>query len=216
MFLMILLLSMVVSLDGFSAALAYGAKHVRISPLALLIIGSSSALIMFTAMQFGQLAAGWLQPELGRYIGAGILIALGLYLLLQHGASISASQDSARKPKAIHTKAIAQIRVRALGIVIQILHDPLVADRDHSGVISWQESLLLGIALALDAVGAGIGAAMAGMPALQTAITIGVVKLLALISGWELGYRVRGMLDHRVLSRMPGVLLIFLGLLNIL
>ncbi len=212
---MILLLSMVVSLDGFSAALAYGAKKVRISPMALVIISLSSALTMFVAMLFGQLAASWLAPELGKYIGAGILIVLGLYLLLQHGASISTGQNNEPTPKAVPAKPIAQIRLRALGIVIQILQDPMAADQDNSGVISWQESLLLGVALALDAFGAGIGASMAGMPAMQTAITIGIVKLLALITGWEFGYRVRGALNQTLLSRMPGVLLICLGILNI-
>ena len=59
-------------------------------------------------------------------------------------------------------EAVAVFRIRPLGLVVKILREPTVADTDTSGMIDIKEALLLGSALALDALGAGLGAAATG------------------------------------------------------
>lgn len=218
MFLMIVLLGVVVSLDGFAAALAYGVQRIRFSPLAVLVISLTSATVIFVSMTIGQVISGWLPPSTAKNIGAVMLFAIGCYLLYQHGRT-----DPEKVPEETSvatlslepSQPIFQINLRMFGLVIQILRSPTLADRDHSGVISWQEAILLGLALALDAFGAGIGAAMTGLPALLTAVVVGSVKVCALLSGWALGYRMQHKLSQR-LFRLPGMLLICLGLLDLL
>lgn len=211
-------LALVVSLDGFAAALSYGAQRIRLSAAAVLVISVTSAGVIYIAMALGQLLGNLFPADVAHYLGAVVLLVLGGYLLAQHGRAKPAAESEAATslpPVADESgQPIAQIDLRVFGLVIQILRHPALADRDHSGVISWQEAILLGLALALDAFGAGLGAAMTGLPALSTALVVGAVKICALVFGWELGYR----LQHRLstgLVRLPGVLLIFLGLFGL-
>lgn len=218
MFVMIVLLGAVVSLDGFAAALSYGIQRIRLSPLAVLVISLTSASVIWLSMSLGHLVSALLPPQLSRYLGAGLLVVLGCYLLYQHSRSGLAADGAVTRtvaPPVVAHQPIAQINLRVFGLVIQILKQPALADRDQSGVISWQESILLGIALALDASGAGLGAAMTGLPALATASVAGAMKLVALISGWELGYRLQHKMNTRWI-RLPGVMLICLGLLDLI
>ena len=67
---------------------------------------------------------------------------------------------------------VLMIELKRIGIVIQILRTPQMADVDRSGIISASEALLLGIALSLDSFGAGLGAAMIGFSPLLTALVI--------------------------------------------
>ncbi len=215
---MIVVLALVVSLDGFAAALSYGAQRIRVSAAAVFVISVTSAGVIYIAMALGQFLGSLLPANVARYLGAAVLVVLGGYLLAQHSRSKPAEEldsEPLLSPVAAESvQPIAEINLRMFGLVIHILRHPALADRDHSGVISWQEAILLGLALALDAFGAGLGAAMTGLPALSTALVVGVVKICALVSGWELGYR----LQHRLskgLVRLPGALLIFLGLFDL-
>ena len=61
-------------------------------------------------------------------------------------------------------RMVFTLELRKLGVVIQILRSPSKADMDNSGSISTQEAMWLGIALSLDAFGAGLGAALLGFP----------------------------------------------------
>lgn len=68
-----------------------------------------------------------------------------------------------------------------------VLTRPKEADLDKSGIISINESILLGFALALDAFGAGIGAAMLGYSPLITALLTAGMSGLFLFSGIMFG-----------------------------
>ena len=92
--------------------------------------------------------------------------------------------------------------------------DPTAADFDQSGIITWQEAWLLGIALSLDSFAVGIGAAMSGMSPQLTALMAGGVTLASLLLGWELGYRWQHATDGQW-ARLPAVILIGLGIINI-
>ncbi|NLY53741.1 MAG: sporulation membrane protein YtaF [Firmicutes bacterium] len=212
--LMILLLGIVVSLDGFAAALAYGARRVRLTPLAVALVSLASAVMMGVAMLLGQLLGHLIPPIATRYLGGVILLLLGCYLLYQQGGK-AVGNRVAPSPAVTNSQPLVQLNLRPFGLIIQILRDPMAADQDQSGTITWQEAGLLGLALALDSFGAGIGAAMTGLAAGRTAVVAGVAMLLSLLLGWELGYRLR---QHRLgshLANLPGILLICLGLVNL-
>ena len=70
---------------------------------------------------------------------------------------------SERKEEPKQEEKVWKLEIASLGLVIQILRKPTVADFDKSGTISAGEALLLGIALSVDSFGAGIGASLLGM-----------------------------------------------------
>ncbi|WP_405079823.1 MntP/YtaF family protein [Paenibacillus chitinolyticus] len=104
------------------------------------------------------------------------------------------------------------IEIKRLGLVIQILRTPSAADVDRSGNISSSEATLLGIALSLDAFGAGIGAALIGYTPLLTSTVIAVTSGLFIYFGLKIGYTYSGLGWIRKVSVLPGVVLILMGI----
>ena len=101
------------------------------------------------------------------------------------------------------------------GGLIGLLHDPVSADADHSGSISAQEAIMLGVALALDGFGAGFGAALAGFSPFATGLSVAVVKVIFVYAGLGLGRMARG-LPIKQFKIIPGLIILALGLLKII
>ena len=94
-------------------------------------------------------------PVIATRIGGLVLIGIGIWVLYQFFRS-----DKKEEPK--QEEKVWKLEIASLGLVIQILRKPTVADFDKSGTISAGEALLLGIALSVDSFGAGIGASLLG------------------------------------------------------
>ncbi|WP_206110043.1 manganese efflux pump [Paenibacillus albicereus] len=126
-------------------------------------------------------------------------------------AAMSAGSGAAAE-LAVPSIAVLTLEIKKLGIVIQILRSPQTADVDSSGSISAGEALLLGSALSLDAFGAGLGAAMVGLDPWLTALSIMLASGLFLAAGLRFGFRFSGGKRMRLLSVLPGALLLLIGL----
>lgn len=87
---------------------------------------------------------------------------------------------------------------------------------DKSGNISASEATLLGLALSLDAFGAGIGAALIGFVPLLTASVISISSGSFIALGLRIGFRYAEMTWMKKLSILPGCVLILMGLLKML
>ncbi|MEI7024816.1 MntP/YtaF family protein [Paenibacillus sp. y28] len=236
----LLLLALAVSLDGLGVGVAYGMRQIRIPLRSVAIISCCSGLIIYVSMQLGGALSQFLSPRTAGWLGALILIAIGMWALLQmarqkegDAASTEAAALADGPPEAgLHqspeefrledagtgqrTPKILSIELKRLGIVIQILRTPAAADLDRSGSISADEALWLGVALSLDAFGAGIGAAFIGLPALWTSIVIALASGAFLTAGLRLGLLFAGSSWMRRLSLVPGFLLIIIGLFKLM
>lgn len=74
---------------------------------------------------------------------------------------------------------------------------------------------MLGIALSLDALGAGLGAAMLGLPAVYTPLIIACFSAMFLIVGTMLGRKLSHLPMVHYISGLPGLLLILLGVMKL-
>jgi putative Mn2+ efflux pump MntP len=113
-------------------------------------------------------------------------------------------------------RMVFTLELRKLGVVIQILRSPSKADMDNSGSISVQEAMWLGIALSLDAFGAGLGAALLGFPTLWTALVIALFSGAFLSLGMRVGLRFAALRWMRRLSVLPALLLMIMGIMKLL
>ena len=98
-----------------------------------------------------------------------------------------------------------------------VTRDPLAFDLDHSGSISSLEALMLGLALSVDAIGVSIGSALTGFHSLVIPISIGLFQLIFIYLGSYLGNKIGccWKYDQKILSLLPGLMLIFLALTRI-
>lgn len=230
----LLVLAFAVSVDGFGVGVTYGLRRIRIPFFSVVIIACCSGLIIWLSMQVGTWMSGYLSPLAAKSIGAVVLIGIGGWALLQlrrnrengrradsedkESGQESANERNEQSPSAekAHPVLVVIVELKRLGLVIQILRTPQAADVDKSGTISASEAVMLGVALSFDAFGAGIGAAMIGLPALMTALVIAAASALFLLSGIGFGFRFSNWRGMQALSVLPGLLLIVMGILKLL
>jgi putative Mn2+ efflux pump MntP len=239
-FISLMILALAVSLDGFGVGVTYGLRKIRIPWISIAIISICSGIIIFISMQIGVWISGFVNPLFAKGIGGVILISIGIWALYQvmrdrqdaseadpaaapvqsnqwvsadSGVSSAAVENDALAPTA---KEIMYIELKRLGLVIQILRTPFMADMDRSGYISPYEALLLGIALSLDAFGAGIGAALIGFTPWLTSMVIAMAGGVFLATGLHIGYKYSNLSWMRRLSVFPGFVLIVMGIMKLL
>lgn len=229
----LLLLSFAVSLDGFGVGVTYGLRRIRIPIISVIIIACCSGIVIWLSMAVGGFITDYLSPIVARVIGASILIAIGVWALLQlkRNRERDRAQEEAEGERdtapeaaivsveseydAASGKTLVSLELKQLGIVIQILRKPQVADVDKSGSISASEAILLGVALSFDAFGAGLGAAMIGLEPSVTAVAIALSSAVFLVAGMRVGFKYAGWRGMQALSVLPGMMLIVMGIIKL-
>ena len=207
-----LLLALAVSLDGLVVGLTYGIKGIKLNLLPGLIISLASGIMIFAAMSLGQLLTVFLTPAGAAKIGGLILIGIGIWLFYQSLHNLIVEEETDYR---LYPRELVSFKIPRLGLIINILKEPVTADLDYSGVISKQEAFFLGIALAMDAFGAGIGAALLGYQAILTAVLVVIAKFSFLSLGITFG---REVLQEKIAGKLklvPGLILILLGIFQL-
>lgn len=209
-FLVVLLFALAVSADGFMVGIAYGVKKIRIPFISLVLISCASALAVTLSMICGKALATVLSPAFSSSLGAVMLILIGLYFLLQ------ALKERLNSLPIEPETAIFTLNIEFLGVIVQILKKPASADMDSSGEINLREAFFLGLALAVDALGAGMGAAMTGLNIFFTALSVGMLKFILVNSGIFLGGVVNKKHMEGISGILPGIILITIGVIEFL
>lgn len=200
----LLFLVIAVSIDGFGVGMTYGMRKVQVPLLALIIIMCCSGIVVLASMTLGTVLRSFISPDIASMLGGFILIALGLFSLFN---SLRPDEKTNRK------NGEAKHR---LDDFKEVLITPDKADLDQSGVISTSEALLLGMALALDAFGAGFGASMLGYSPLLTAVSVACMSGLFLLCGIKIGVLLSKNKLLKRLTLLPPFLLIGLGIFNLM
>lgn len=203
----LLLLALALSLDSFSVGLVYGIRPIRLPLAAILVVGAISGLLVGATMWLGGLLGDLITPAAAQRLGGAILTGVGAWVVYQTLRT--------HLPPQPDRSTLLTIRLKALGLVIQILREPAAADTDRSGSISTGEAGFLGLALALDSVGAGFGAALAGFDPVRLPLLVALACSLCLWGGSRLGQAVPLKLDGRW-NVAHGVALMALGLYRML
>ncbi|MGM0916668.1 MAG: sporulation membrane protein YtaF [Bacillota bacterium] len=201
----LLFLAIAVSIDSFSVGFTYGLRKMRIPFKAIVIIACCSGIVLLISMLIGSLLTAFLPVSVTDKLGGGILIAIGLWVLYQF------YKPAKERDLLLHEKTLLNVEVQSLGLVIHILRKPTSADIDRSGTINGMEAVLLGIALSIDAFGAGIGAAILGFSPIVMSITVAVMSSLFVCIGLRAGHYLANWRWINKLACLPGILLILIG-----
>jgi putative sporulation protein YtaF len=203
-------LAFAVSLDSFGVGLTYGIRNIRIPVRSIVVITLCSAAMIVISMQLGLGIMSFLPPSVEKMLGPIILIFVGCWVLWQ-----MLSKQDKEELLQDQEKTMLKLEIRSLGLVVHILKKPTAADVDGSGFISPLEATLLGLALSIDAFGAGIGAAMVGFSPWITAILIAFMSGLFLAIGLKFGRFASHLNWIKNITYLPGCLLILIGLLKL-
>ncbi|WP_312114609.1 manganese efflux pump [Brevibacillus reuszeri] len=239
----LLLVSLAISMDSVSVGLTYGLRNMRMPLLSLIVVSGCSFAVVYGVMLVGSSLTSWLTPEIGKHVGAAVLIIMGLFTLwrlisprARAEAEKASSEETGQIPLGVAAGDMLAVtgqdshrvgeeksgeaeqtvlsQFRIFGVMIQILRDPAKADADRSGHIMGWEAVMLGLALSLDAFGAGISLTFLGYTPFLVAICIAVMGALLLALGLALGRRAGKMRWLTRLTWLPPILLIFIGLVK--
>lgn len=201
----VILLAVAVSVDSLTIGVTYGMNFIAIPPLSKAVLSLVSGLSVLVSMAVGWVFEQRLHSSLATLLGGLVFVLLGLYQLWRN-----------YRPPA--SRMLIDWRIPVLGLIIKVWREPLLADSDQSQTISGEEAFVLGGALALDAIAAGFGAAILGLPIWLTTLAVTAGSYLFITLGLKAGVVLVLMSAPRLrrdLRWLPGVLVISIGLLKI-
>ncbi|MDW7651199.1 MAG: sporulation membrane protein YtaF [Bacillota bacterium] len=207
-FISVVMLGMAVSFDGFGVGFAYGLRRLHIPLYSLIIICLSSAVSVFLSMKAGSLMAAMFSPQIASVLGGITLMGVG-FLIIRQSLTESPAEDDWQTEESTAGS-------RGLSYLSGVLREPARADFDRSGVITGKEAMVLGVALAMDAFGAGFGAAMMGFAPLLTSLAVGLTKLILVSTGLFLGRRYSQNVSGEKAAMFAGLVLMILGIVHLL
>jgi putative Mn2+ efflux pump MntP len=184
-----MVIAAVSNLDNLGVAVAIGIRGTRIEAVPNLIIGTATMAGTAAAMSAGGALSKLVPTQTAAPLGSLIIIGVG-------AATVLASVGVVRAPER------------------PALLDRALRRRRHDGAerVSYREALMLGAALSLNNVAAGIGAGVAGIPTLATTLLAGAFSLLCIGGGSFAGQ----VLGRRLLGRhaplLSGLALLGIGI----
>lgn len=200
----IFLLCLAPNLDNMAIGLAYGARRINVPFRSNMAIALFSGLATLISSFLGNLLSSCIPNYLGSLIGGSIVSIMGFYTI---GSYIHA------KRKCTKVQEGSNLYIDDLKAVMA---DPGIADKDYSGDISLKESVLLGIALAVNCLGTGFGAGLSGVNTLLLTSAVVVFSLITISFGAFIGKRYAAKLLGDKATIISGLLLLAVGVYQML
>ena len=193
-----ILLSLSANLDTFTVAISYGIKKIKLSISNILLITFITTLGTFASMSLGLGLTQFISVYTANLIGSLMLIGIGIWILVDFfKQSHKKNQISSIENNSTYS---------------QILSDPIVADKDHSGDIDFKESITLSLALTINNLGIGIAASIAGINIYLNTICTFIVTILSIVVGISIGSSYLSNLCGKYAGLISGLVIILLGL----
>ena len=182
-----LLIGVVSNLDNLGVGVAFGIRGTKIDAMANLIVAGLTVAATAAAVTCGHLLSKILPSAVTGWLGPLIIIAIGI------GTALPSVRTS-RPPGPSQVPSGAWRHPRGV-----------------DEIISWRQAIVLGIALAANNLGTGVGAGVAGVPASPTIVSAGLLSLVALGGGSRFGSRFGRLVLGRYAPQIAGVLLLAVG-----
>jgi putative sporulation protein YtaF len=184
------LLVSAVSADAFISSFAYGAKKIKIPFSSVLVISGISSAFLAISLFAGELIRPFLHESTANVLCFLILFILGFIKLLDN--AVKAFIKKYNKPDGSCLNRQLRFKLLSLNFILNVYANPEDADEDCSKILSPAEAVSLSIALSLDGLAAGIGAALGGVnKPLIIALSL-AVGILAITLGSFTGNKAAG------------------------
>ena len=196
----ILLFVISANLDNIVIGIAYGISKIKMQIFSNLLIAFFTTIGTLVSMYAGKLLISLLPVSLAGKIGAGIMMLLGLFFLVQ------SILHFLHQNQTVHSVALKDAD--------EMIDYAAQSDKDVSGFIDIKEAFAVGLGLTLNNLGTGLIAGVSGIPIIPVALLNFVSSFAFLSIGFLLGNRFLGKLLGKFAPFLSGVLLIVLGLVE--
>ncbi|MGG0824553.1 sporulation membrane protein YtaF [Paenibacillus turicensis] len=190
----IIVIGLASNLDNAGVGIAYGVRNIRIPWYSNLTISFISFLATLVSGLFGNWISTHIPVWISHLIGTVVIVSVGVWVLLQPLAN--------------------QIRSRHNNTnnFTHFISNPEKADKDQSQSISLPESILLGTALAMNALAGGFNAGITSLNIWCTSLAVGVISYVLLWACAALGAKYIAERFGNVATVISGLLLVLIGI----
>jgi putative sporulation protein YtaF len=202
-----LLLVITVNLDSLGVGISFGAKKIRVPLSSNLIIAFITSFGTLLTIMAGKWLSTFFSPRLGNYIGAMVIIIIGLWVLYEEFRRRNIGRAVSRKPETLANGANGAPTRK----LTDLLTEPPLADKDYSGHIDTREAFVLGGVLTLNNFAGGFGAGFLGLNPVLTSCAVAFCSLALLFLGIKLGDKYISRWLGNYAGTTAGLLLIMLG-----
>lgn len=164
-----IILSVILSVDIFLAAMAYECSKIKIPLSSAAVISAVGAFFLWISLVFSHI--------LSRFIPEKVCIWLGFFIILAIGFSTIFKSIVRNLVRRLEKRGELSLHTKESGIVIKLYLDDTAADCDNSKKLSINEAATLAAAVSVDSL--SIGLAMGG-----NEINPEITAIFAIISGF--------------------------------
>ena len=198
-----IILASSLSLDALTAGFAYGSNKIKIPFLSVQIINFICSGFTGLALLLGVMLKDYIPDTITIGVCFTILFVLGVIKLLD-----SITKSIIRKYS--NLKKELKFSFFNFKFILKLYANPEEADVDRSKTISPMEAASIAIALSLDGIAVGFGAALGNVNGLYVFVFSFITNALAIIAGYRLGNKIATKTPFN-LSWLSGVILIALA-----
>lgn len=201
------LLTAAISIDVFTASIGYGTDNIKIPPLSTIIISGVCSLTLGISLFIGSTIENYIPTKTANLIYFSILFILGTIKIFE-----GSIKSYIIKRKNLNKKF--SFSVLHLNFILNVYANPEEADRDSSRYLSPTEAISLAIAMSIDGLAVGFGAALASSNIWITISISFLLGILSIIFGDKIGRKISQKSSLNI-SWLGGTILIFLAILKL-
>lgn len=205
-----ILLAISSSLDNFVIGITYGIKNIRIKFSINIIIALIVTLGTFISMALGAFLCNFIPIYICKYIGAGLLIIVGIYM----GISFFKEQKELKESKLYSLDNTTNI-IESLNYD-DILNCNKTADINHSGNIEFKEAISLALALSINNFSLGLGTSMSGINIPLATFFTFIFSILTIIIGLKIGNSFLSKIFGKYSGLLSSIIIILMGIFQLL
>lgn len=180
-------------MDSFFSGMTYGMKKIKVPLICRLIIAILTFAFSYLSMYSTFGLKNYISPNMAKYIGASILIAMGLFVI------INTIKDKIRHKE-----------INCFEIM----------DYDNSNSISVIEAILLTVALSIDSFSMNFASALNGITTIKLPIFTAIFQFAFFSFGIHLGknsYKIlKGNIGKILINILPGLIFIIIGITRLI
>ena len=202
-----IIIAIALSTDAFIASFAYGSNKIKIPFSSMQVIAFICTGILGISLLLGTSLKPYLPGDLLKIGSFLILFLLGIFKLMDNIIKAIINKH------AIIDKQI-KFSLFSINFILNVYANPKEADLDESKTLSPREALSLAVALSLDSLAAGFGAALGNVNILAIIICSFIFSMISIKSGAFIGNKISDKVPFQ-LSWLSGILLISLAFLKL-
>ena len=202
-----IIIAIALSTDAFIASFAYGSNKIKIPFSSMQVIAFICTGILGISLLLGTSLKPYLPGDLLKIGSFLILFLLGIFKLMDNIIKAIINKH------AIIDKQI-KFSLFSINFILNVYANPKEADLDESKTLSPREALSLAVALSLDSLAAGFGAALGNVNILAIIICSLIFSMISIKLGAFIGNKISDKVPFQ-LSWLSGILLISLAFLRL-